>query len=54
MNQDNQSDQLRVVGEMFDPSNVAQPAPAEVVPNGITPDDVQLPVLDPAQEGDDE
>lgn len=54
MSEDNQSDQSYAVGEMFDVTNIAQPVSPDVIPNGFTPDDIQPPVTEPSQEGNNE
>lgn len=47
MSQDNQSDQPHVTREMFDITNVSQPAPAQGIPGSVTPANIEIPAPRP-------
>ena len=47
MNQDDQPDKSHVIGEMFEPANISQPASYQDVPSGVTPANSDIAVSRP-------
>lgn len=44
MNQSSQPDQSRVIGEMFDSANIAQPILSKDIPASLTPHNIHQPI----------
>lgn len=41
MSQNNQSGQPHIIREMYDATNISQPAPSQIIPSGVTPANIQ-------------